>query len=191
MVMKSEKVKSYMITAAILLIISVVFGLWLKERVKDEQIASQESFISFVKIIAGLEQGVSKEVIEFNRLAELVKDGTGSSKDMYDQAHYAQAAASEANSLMWEIQVPTNLPEDVKKDLEMAVFYARDVYFVRSLAMETAIKSMDNPKDESLQFEFQNYNKTVDNDILEMTFSIQAAGKKIKLTPVEIDALLH
>jgi hypothetical protein len=191
MLMKNEKVKSYMITAAILLIISVVFGLWLKEKFKDEQLASQESFKSFVKSITSLEKDVTNEVKEFERQVQLVKDGAGNSKDLYDQESYARAAASEANSLIWDLQIPSNLPKDVKKDLENALASSRDVYLVRGLAMESTIKSIENPKDMSLHFEFQRYNKTVDNDVSIITSSIIAAGQKLKLTPDEINALLH
>ncbi|MEH7886945.1 hypothetical protein V7654_21825 [Bacillus sp. JJ1609] len=178
-----NKINGHLVLGVVSLVVGMVFMFIGFQETNQKQ----EAFKEFVKIYSDEEVTASLE--EYRRIDTLTYNGEATVKEAYDAADNAQAALSEAISLLWEFDT-SDYPKEIRGELHEALSAIKESYHYRRFELQTAKNIIDNPKEKSLQTDLDYYRYKADSNASKSLSALKDAGEKLNMTADEIDNLM-
>ncbi|MNH75606.1 preprotein translocase subunit SecG [compost metagenome] len=155
------------------------------EAVEDKTEIYQEIVLEFEKDMYTIEGEMKPYMDNYQNALAGIADGTVDIFTAYEATERAKDAAKKIQSKFHQMDIPKELPKDVKKELEGASSDLATAYYTKSEALKYVLKYFDDQKP-SYMSKFQDEISVSDNFIMTGVLKVMKAKELVGLDLTEI-----
>jgi len=148
-----------------------------KEEEEETIEAQKQAVLDFEKQFFNIEKPTSLALQDFSNKAGKLGQGV-TVYDLYEAANKAKNACKNTQMIYTSLKIPDNIPDDVKKILKDAKSDLSTAYYSKSIAMDKAMKFLDEQKPSQMQ-EYKDEIKMADSFVINGVLKLTEAKQKI------------